>query len=227
MPGETSRVPARSAAAGPTAGRAPAVGRVRWALLLAGTAGLVLGGCAGDDQPVDAPVPPAARPAAAAPPPLTEDPRAFPPLTAAQAIGIAKRVALVRAGRSTVVDGAPGTPFTRIAFTAEEVLKGRLPRRFVVRVIGGRLGDQQVDPIIAPFVPGRRYILFFGPDGPAGPTIVAQARHEVSAADVVRPGLDGIPLLAAGSSRPARRVAGGRRLDDVLHSIRRYVHHHP
>lgn len=192
-------------------------------VVLAGAA-IVLGGCADHDRAADRSGPPAARPPAPRSP-LTEDPRAFPPLTAAQAVRIARRVALVRAGRSTVVEGAPGTPFTRTAFTAQVVLKGRLPRRFVVRVIGGRLGNQQVDPIIAPFVPGQRYILFFGPDGPAGPTIVAQARYAVSDAGLVTPALTGIPPLAADSARPAR-VAAGQRLDDVLRAIRRYVHHH-
>jgi glycosyltransferase A (GT-A) superfamily protein (DUF2064 family) len=96
------------------------------------------------------------------------------PLTTRQAARLAVRVAVVEAGRSTVVEGAPGTPFTRTAFAVRSVLKGRLPARFVLQVVGGRLGDRIVESPAPAFAPGRRYVLFLGPDGPAGPTIIPQ-----------------------------------------------------
>jgi len=97
------------------------------------------------------------------------------PLTTAQAADRATGIALVVARGSRVVEGAPGTPFTRTTFAALDVLKGRLPRAFVIQVVGGRLGNTIVTSPVQPFVRGHRYVLFLGPDGPAGPTIFPQA----------------------------------------------------
>ncbi len=107
---------------------------------------------------------------------LTQD---LVPLTTAQAARKADRVALVRAGESRVVEGAPGTPFTRTTFTVERVVKGRLPHRFVLQVIGGRIGDVVVPSAVPAFAGAHRYVLFLGPDGPAGPTIFPQSVIEV------------------------------------------------
>lgn len=100
-------------------------------------------------------------------------------LTTDQAAHRADRVALVRAGGSRVVEGMPGTPFTRTAFTVEDVAKGSVPHRFVLQVIGGRIGDEVVESPMPAFVPGHRYVLFLGPDGPAGPTVFPQSILEV------------------------------------------------
>jgi hypothetical protein len=97
------------------------------------------------------------------------------PLTTAQAAHAAQRIALVVALGSRVVEGAPGTPFTRTAFAVERTLKGSLPRRIVVQVIGGRLGNVEVGSPVQAFAASHRYILFLGPDGPAGPTIFPQS----------------------------------------------------
>jgi hypothetical protein len=123
----------------------------------------------------------ASRPAAEAPSAPAPDPERtqdLVPLTTAQAVRAADRVALVVARGSRVFERAPGTPFTRTAFEVQEVLKGRLPHRFVVQVIGGRLGDRIVQSPVQAFAPSRRYLLFLGPDGPAGPTIFPQAVYE-------------------------------------------------
>jgi hypothetical protein len=74
----------------------------------------------------------------------------------------------------------PGTPFTRTTFDTERVLKGRLDRRFVIQTIGGRLGDVVVESPVPAFVPHHRYLLFLGPDGPAGPTIFPQAVRDLT-----------------------------------------------
>ncbi len=103
-------------------------------------------------------------------------------LTTAQAARKADRIAVVEARGSRVVEGAPGTPFTRSTFAVQEVLKGTLPPTFVVQVIGGRLGDRIVPSIVPPFVRSRRYVLFLGPDGPAGPTLFPQSTIEVGGA---------------------------------------------
>jgi hypothetical protein len=148
------------------------------------------------------------------------------PLTTAQAAREADRIALVVSRGSRVVEGAPGTPFTRTTFAVQDVLKGELPRRIVVQVIGGRLGDTVVTSPVQAFVTSRRYILFLGPDGRAGPTIFPQAVLEVKRAggtDVVAPAPGGIRLLSAGSPKTARALDAGPRLDDVLFSIRRYL----
>jgi hypothetical protein len=101
------------------------------------------------------------------------------PLTRHQAAHAAKRIALVRALGSSVVEGAPGTPFTRTRFAVDDVLKGRLPHEFVVQVIGGRIGNSVVSSPVQAFEAAHRYVLFLGPDGPAGPTIFPQAVLEV------------------------------------------------
>jgi hypothetical protein len=136
------------------------------------------------------------------------------PLTTAQAARRAERIALVVSRGSRVVEGAPGTPFTRTTFAVENVLKGELPRKIVVQVIGGRLGDTVVTSPLQAFARSSRYILFLGPDGRAGPTIFRQAVLEVKragATDVVAPAPRGI------------RLRGQPRLRDVLVSIRRYL----
>jgi hypothetical protein len=142
----------------------PTVVRLAAALLV-----VSLAGCGAHDR---------AAPSSQAPDPQRiED---LVPLTRAQAAHAAKRIALVRSLGSRVVEAAPGTPFTRTRFAVEDVLKGRLPREFVVQVIGGRLGDTVVESPVPAFAPSRRYVLFLGPDGPAGPTIFPQAVIEVT-----------------------------------------------
>jgi len=103
-------------------------------------------------------------------------------LTTAQAARRADRIAVVEARGSRVVEGAPGTPFTRSTFAVRHLVKGTLPPTFVLQVIGGRLGNHVVPSIVPPFVRARRYVLFLGPDGPAGPTLFPQSTIEVGGA---------------------------------------------
>jgi hypothetical protein len=147
-------------------------------------------------------------------------------LTTAQAARKAQRIALVVSRGSRVVEGAPGTPFTRTTFAVQDVLKGRLPRKIVLQVIGGRLGDTVVTSPVQAFARSRRYVLFLGRDGPAGPTIFPQAVFNVKragATDVVQPAPRGIRLLGADSAQPAHALDAGPRLDDVLFSLRRFL----
>jgi hypothetical protein len=148
------------------------------------------------------------------------------PLTTAQAARMANRIALVVARGSRVIEGAPGTPFTRTTFAVQDMLKGELPRRFVLQVIGGRLGNRIVESPVQAFTPSSRYVLFLGRDNRVGPTIIPQAVLNVWRAggtEVVAPAPRGIRLLGAGSGRPAQALGAGPRLDDVLFSIRRYL----
>jgi hypothetical protein len=136
----------------------------------------------------------------------------FVPMNTAQATRTADRVALVVARGSRVVEGAPGTPFTRTRFATQDVLKGTLPSEFTIQVIGGRLGDEIVTSPVQAFRRGARYVLFLGPDNRVGPTIFPQAVLEVTHAgdaDVVEPKPGGLHLR------------GPPRLDTVLNSIRR------
>jgi hypothetical protein len=130
---------------------------VRLVAGLAAAAAFAVAGCGAEQR---APTAPAARSAAPE-----------YPLSTSEASKRAQRIALVVAGGSRVVDGGKGTPFTRTRFEVQRVLKGSLPRRFVVQVIGGRLGDRIVTSPVQPFARAHRYMLFLGPDGPAGPTI--------------------------------------------------------
>jgi len=102
------------------------------------------------------------------------------PLTAEQATRRADRIVIATSGTSRVIEGMPGTPFTRTTFVTERVLKGRLERRFVIQTIGGRLGNVVVDSPVPAFVPRHRYLLYLGPDGPAGPTIFPQAIQDLT-----------------------------------------------
>jgi hypothetical protein len=166
---------------------------------------LAVGGCGSSETPASpdqAPVPDAQR---------TQD---LVPLTTAQAAQKADRIALVVSRGSRVVEGAPGTPFTRTTFAVQDVLKGDLPQRFVVQVIGGRLGDSVVTSPVQAFRRSGRYILFLGRDGPAGPTIFPQAVLAVKHAgdaDVVEPRPGGLHLR------------GPPRLENVLASLQRYL----
>ena len=102
------------------------------------------------------------------------------PLTTAQATLKADRIVIATSGTSQVIEGMPGTPFTRTTFVTERVLKGRLEHRFVIQTIGGRLGNVVVDSPVPAFVPSHRYLLYLGPDGPAGPTIFPQSVRDVT-----------------------------------------------
>ena len=138
-----------------------------WAVILA----VALAGCG--DRERAASTPPTA------PAPDLSRVQDLVPLTTAKAARLADRIALVQAGASRVVLGAPGTPFTRTAFAVDDVVKGRLPHRFVLQVIGGRIGANVVQSPMQAFIPAHRYIVFLGPDGPAGPTIFPQSVLEV------------------------------------------------
>src|SRR5512133_409311 len=121
-----------------------------------------------------------ARDSVAAEPPSAPAPDAqrtqdLVPLTTAQAARMANRIALVVARGSRVIEGAPGTPFTRTTFAVQDVLKGELPRRIVLQVIGGRLGNRIVESPVPAFTPSSRYVLFLGRDNRVGPTIIPQA----------------------------------------------------
>jgi hypothetical protein len=158
-------------------------------------AGLAVAGC-GDDRRA------APGPAAPSPPDIEE----FVSLTTAQAARRADRIAVVVSRGSRVVEAEPRTPFTRTRFAVERVIKGKLPREIVLQVIGGRIGNVLVPPAVQPFARSGRYILFLGPDGPAGPTIFPQSVLTVSH-DVVQPTPDGLRLH-------------GTHLDDVVSALR-------
>jgi hypothetical protein len=180
------------------------------AAILAGTA-LTVTGCGDDGRaaPASAATSPSSQQA-----PDAERTQDLVPLTTAQAARKADRIALVVSHGSRVIEGAPGTPFTRTTFAVEDVLKGELPRKIVVQVIGGRLGDTAVASPVQAFTRSSRYILFLGADGRAGPTIFPQSVLEVKRAggtDVVEPVPGGI------------RLRGPPRLHNVLFSIRRYL----
>jgi hypothetical protein len=135
----------------------------------------------------------AEHPAAVEAPPVQP---AFVPLTTAQVARQAERIAVVVSRGSKVVEGMPDTPFTRTRFDVQNLVKGRLPHRFAIEVIGGRLGNRFVTSPVQPFAKAHRYVLFLGPDGRVGPTIYPQS------------------VIALGQP-------GGPRLPDVLASIGR------
>jgi hypothetical protein len=124
---------------------------------LAAVAAFAVAGCGGEQR---AATPPAVAPGAPE-----------HPLSNAEASKRAQRIAVVVARGSRVVGDGAGTPFTRTRFEVQRLLKGSLPHVFVVQVIGGRLGDRIVSSPVQPFARAHRYMLFLGPDGPAGPTI--------------------------------------------------------
>jgi hypothetical protein len=129
-------------------------------------AAIAIAGCGGAGQGVTA-----------SNPERTQD---LVPLTTEQAASKADRIVVATSRGSTVIEGMPGTPFTRTTFDTERVLKGRLNHRFVIQTIGGRLGNVVVDSPVPAFVPRHRYLLFLGPDGPAGPTIFPQAVRDLT-----------------------------------------------
>lgn len=128
-------------------------------------AAIVIAGCGGAE-------------AGGANPERTQD---LVPLTRAEAARKADRIVIATSGASRVIEGMPGTPFTRTTFVTARVLKGRVTHRFVIQTIGGRLGNVVVDSPAPAFVAGHRYLLFLGPDGPAGPTIFPQVVEDLTA----------------------------------------------
>lgn len=141
-------------------------------------AAVALAGCGGDAG--------RSQPAPKAPVFDAERTQDLVPLTTAQVTRKARRIVLAVARGSRVVEGAAGTPFTRTTFDVQDVVKGALPHRFVLQVIGGQLGNRYVTSLVQPFTPSRRYVLFLGANGPAGPTIFPQSVLDVTHADVER-----------------------------------------
>jgi hypothetical protein len=147
------------------------------AILALTTTAAAVAGCGGA---ATGPAPPAGPAPIARPAPDPARTQDLVALTTAQAARMADRIALVTARGSRVVEGAPGTPFTCTTFAVEKVVKGRLPRRFVLQVIGGRLGNRVVTSPVPAFAPSARYVLFLGPDNRVGPTIIPQATLEIA-----------------------------------------------
>jgi hypothetical protein len=145
-------------------------------------------------------------------------------MTTAQAAKNATRIAVVKVDSTKPVEGAPGTPFTRTDFRVEEVLKGQLGATFATQVIGGTLNGVTVESPVAPFTAGARYVVFLGPEGPKGPTLIPQASLKVLDADgtsVVSPAPSGVTLLADGTDNPATLMPSGPRLADVAYSLKK------
>ena len=134
--------------------------------LAAVLAAIAVAGCAGAEQGAPAPNP--------------ERMQDLVPLTTAEATRKADRIVIATSGASKVIEGMPGTPFTRTTFVTERVLKGRVQHRFVIQTIGGRLGNVVVDSPVPAFVARHRYLLYLGPDGPAGPTLFPQSVRDLT-----------------------------------------------
>jgi hypothetical protein len=102
------------------------------------------------------------------PPPAAAPAQEHAPLTTAQVARRADRIALVVARGSRVVAGPAHTPFTRTRFAVRDVLKGELPRTFVIQVIGGRIANRFVTSPVEPFARSHRYACSSAPTTASG-----------------------------------------------------------
>ena len=147
----------------------------------------------------------------------------------AQEVALSKRVALVEVVSSEAQEGEAGNIFTLTRFRALTRLKGTLPDNFTTRVIGGQIGERQINsPLLRTFVPSHQYVLFAGPDNARGfvtlsPSgVVPVLKDPKSGASVVQ-GPFTLPLFRKASGEPYRSVPLVIPLDDFLFSLKRLI----
>ena len=118
----------------------------------------------------------------------------------------AERIVLARCLRSeprTVEPG--GAIFTFTEFETLDLIKGRLPAKFTLRLFGGTIAGVTVEAEGTPrFEPGEELLLLLGPDNQAGyPTLGLQSFYRTRRDETGRWTVDepvyGLTLLRAGT----------------------------
>src|SRR5262249_50334025 len=82
------------------------------------------------------------------------------PLTTLEASRTAARIVLARCEGVQVREAAGGHIFTYVDFRALQVVKGELPTGFGLRLLGGRVGNVEIEaPLMPKFVAGEEVVL--------------------------------------------------------------------
>lgn len=95
-------------------------------------------------------------------------------LTTLDEAKLSTRIVLSKCTAVEVRELAGGNIFTFSEFETLRMVKGNLPStHFTLRLLGGRIGDVEIDaPFTPKFTPGEEVVLFLGPDNVDGyPTI--------------------------------------------------------
>lgn len=147
------------------------------------------------------------------------------PMTTAQAAALAARivVAKCKAVEVRAVDG--GNIFTFSDFQTLQTVKGTISSTFTLRLLGGRLGDVEIDaPGMPRFVAGEEVVLFLGLDNATGhPTIFPQGVFRITTqggVKTVQPAPTGLTLFRAADNSPYKDQPAFVPLNDFVHSLR-------
>lgn len=147
-------------------------------------------------------------------------------LTTLEAANLSARISLARCLAVEVREGPGGNIFTFSEFEVLQMAKGSLPAHFTLRLLGGRLGNVEVDaPYLPRFTPGEEVVLFLGRDNADGyPTIFPQGvfairTHPMSGEKVVVPSPTGLSLFHVRDNTPYPVPPKYTPLEDFLFSL--------
>jgi hypothetical protein len=122
-----------------------------------------------------------------------------------------------------------GVIFTFVEFDTTDLVKGKLPARFTLRLLGGTVGGRTIDADGTPtFTPGDEVILLLGPDNAEGyPVIGMQSFYRTSrdpAGWIVADPVYDLDLYRAGTREPINQYStseyGPLHVADFVWSIR-------
>jgi|SRR3972149_604210 len=148
-------------------------------------------------------------------------------LTTLEVARLSSRIVFAKCRSSDVREVTGGNIFTFSEFDVFQTVKGSFPKdRFILRLLGGRIGNVEVDAPFTPrFTPGKEVVLFLGRDNADGyPTIFPQGVFEVctkpkTEEKIVVPNPTDIPLFHARDNTAYSTLPKFTPLEDFLFSI--------
>jgi len=149
--------------------------------------------------------------------------------TTKEVLNLSRRAVLARCRSVDVREAAGGNIFTFYEFDVLETLKGgEGSDSITLRILGGRVGNSEVTPVLnVEFVPRQKYVLFLGRENAEGyPTIASQSVFQVRVSpldkgEVVTPSPTGLTLYNARDGRKYMDTPDLLSLEDFLYSIRK------
>ena len=149
-------------------------------------------------------------------------------LSMRELVKLSKRLAHVRCLAAQVRE-VNHNIFTFYDFETLEKIKGELPARFTVRLLGGQLGNVEVDsPLIPKFTAGAEFVLALGSDNQEGyPTIFPQGIFRIvkdpTTQTQVVAAVPEMPLFQAHDKKPYAAPPRNVPLGDFIFSLRRLI----
>lgn len=149
------------------------------------------------------------------------------PLSVPELVKLSSRIVVAKCRNVDVQESRNGNIFTFASFDTLQVLKGHISESgFTLRLLGGRVGNVEVDsPITPKFTTGEEIVLFLGRDNTDGyPTIFPQGVFRIrtehgSGQKIVSPLPSGLTLFSARNNQQLSSSAQTLSLEDFLFSL--------